>query len=143
MACLRSVPGIQYPSTSRKQADTSGPKERGVAQCLCRMPSLRRPVTSGRFGLNLKEVHMKILAPVHEEYLHLQTSSRLFKLCLDLLGNAADGLQQKGMPHDSGMAIYIAMHLCSRRNAALVSSFSFKVRIVLNSNRMPFVTCIP
>ena len=24
-----------------------------MAQCLCRMPSLRRPVTSGRFGLNL------------------------------------------------------------------------------------------
>ena len=27
------------------------------------------------------------------------------------------------------------------QSAALVSSFSFKVRIVLNSSRMPFVTC--
>ena len=70
-------------------------------------------------------------------------SFRLFKFCFDLLGNAADGLQQEEMLHDSRMAIYMVMRLCSTRYAAFVSSFSFKVRIVLNSSRMPFVTCIP
>mmetsp|Transcript_22095 Transcript_22095/g.52450 ORF Transcript_22095/g.52450 Transcript_22095/m.52450 type:complete len:264 (+) Transcript_22095:8956-9747(+) len=58
------------------------------SQCLCCMPSLRRPVTSGRFGLN---------------------SSSSVLIC-------------SAMPQMD-----------------FVSSFSFKVRIVLNSSRMPFV----
>ena len=69
MACLRSVPGIQNPSTGKNQ---DGKHALGT-QCLCRIPSLRRPVTSGRFGLNLKEINMELLAPVDEEYLHLHT----------------------------------------------------------------------